>query len=79
MYVVFQHSGPFRITTTQSKRHLFVFFLAIFMTQNLEAQTNGVNTPSSLTPTAAQSASAPATDLSVSPQEEIQILDVDLH
>ncbi len=64
----------YAITTIKSLRLLFAFFLLVLTAKGLEAQTAGV-TNSSGSVTAIQSASAPATDLSVSPQEEIQILD----
>ncbi len=65
---------------TTAKNHwrlwcLLAFFLMVLTTPRLEAQTPVATISSTVPATPAQSASAPTTDLSVSPQEEIQILD----
>ncbi len=64
------------ITTSKSHRFWFAVFLIILTAQRLKAQTPVATLSLSSTPAPpSQSASAPTTDLSVSPQEEIQILD----
>jgi hypothetical protein len=71
----FSNIHLFTLTTVQVRRLLLAVFLLSLTAQSLEAQTASATITSSGPAAVAQSVSAPTTDLSVSPQEEIQILD----